>query len=555
MNTKLHLVGVLVTAGLVIGGCRSSAGTIAATPEPPTPPQTQSVTPSEPTPAQQREPGGTLLYTVNAEPLGLDPLTSYSVGDVSVMAQVYDPLVFVDGDRKIHAGLATSWEQSSDAKMFTFELRQGVTFHDGTPFNAEAVKFNFDRLGDPTLNTGQTSVYFGQYLSTEVLDPYTVRVSFSAPHPNFIMSLGTLTAGIASPTAVAKEGADYGKHPVGTGPFMFSEWLPGTKIVLVRNPDYDWAPDMMDHQGPAYLESVVFQVVGEEATRVAMLQTGESSVSDLFEGQDTVWLKTDPEYYLTIGTALGLPTVMFLNVTRFPTDELAVRQALVYAVDQETLVQMAFSGNQPAAHGVLAPGTLDYDQASAEIYHYDPAKAKEILDQAGWVDNGSGVRMKNGKTLEIYYPAYSAWEGAFCEILQNMWSEVGFSVKLEELDDAAAWAKATEGDFNVTNMGSVAFDASVLWQVFDSSQIASGLAFTHFEDKQLDDLLEQAAVNPDATARAAQYAQAQALIMNNALLVPIYLFARTLAVRSEFQGVVLDWQGWYPYFYDVYVNQ
>jgi peptide/nickel transport system substrate-binding protein len=554
------LTAVLLTLTLV-----ACAGQPAVAPTTSAPAQVQPTT-SAPTQVQPTaqiatptpKPGGDLVMGLNAEPQTLDPATAVMEQEGVVMRNIYDTVIYVDHNNNLHPGLATSWQQSADASTFTFKIRTDVTFQDGTPFDAQALKSNFDRFGDPKVGTGAVSTYFADYKGTEILDPSTVRVSFGSPHSTFLLALGYGIMGIASPTAVQKWGKDYGQHPVGTGPFAFDSWQAGQQITLVRNPSYKWAPDFFNHQGPAYLDRVVFRFIPEDATRLSMLQTGEASVIEQFPAQDYSWLQKDSSYYLVSGEAPGLPTIMMMNTQKPPTDELAVRQALIYATDQEGLVAKAYYETQIPAHGVLAPTTLDYDPQAGQQYKYDPEKAKAILQQAGWVDtNGDGIRERNGKQLEIYYPAYRVWEGSYMEMLQSMWTSVGFKVDMDQLEDAAAWDAAATGKHNVTNMGSISFDASVLIPAFDSSNIntTGGYDFTLYRDPNLDKLLVDAGKASDPAQRADLYAQAQRLIMDQALIIPIYDFERILAVRASFVWVTMDYQNWYPYFYDVYMKQ
>ena len=541
MERTKRVITVFVLVGLALAACQ--APTPVATPTP------------APTPTPQIQSGGALVMGLNASPETLDPAKALGVQEASVMRQLYDTMVYVDGNHQLHAGLATHWQQSADATVFTFTLRSGVVFHDGTSFDAAAVKYNFDRLGNPDVGTGSASTYFTDYGSTEVVDSSTARVTFKSPHPTFLLSLGSAYVGIVSPKAAEASGQDFGQHPVGTGPFVFKEWVPGERVVLTRNPAYAWAPDILGHQGPAYLDSVTFRVVTEDATRLAMLQSGEASVVEQFPAQDMSWLQTDAGYYLVSGIAPGLPTVMEVNVEKAPTDELAVRQALIYAIDQESLVKTAFFDTQQAAHSVLAPSTLYYDPTAAQQYRFDLAKAKSLLEGAGWVDqNGDGVREKNGKPLEISYPAYRVWENSYMELLQNMWSAAGFRVNLQQLEDAAAWDAAVAGDHNVTNMGSISFEAAVLLPSFQSANIAQGYAFTRYRNPVLDATLDEAAQAVDAAAKTDAYARAQRLIMEQALVVPVYNFTRILAVRGQFPGVTIDWENWYPYFYDTHLK-
>jgi peptide/nickel transport system substrate-binding protein len=548
---KAHWTRVLlVTVVLVLAAC-GPATTPAATPAP-----TAATTLVAPTAAPAIQPGGELVVGVLPGVLSLDPAKAFGVGDFVIMQQIYDTLLYVDSAREIRPGLATRWEQSADAQVFTFTVRPGVTFHDGTPLDAAAVKFNFDRMGNPEIGTGSASLFFRDYSSTVVLDAATVRVTFKTAHSNFLYGIGSSSAGIVSPTAVAKWGEEYGQHPVGTGPFMFVEWVSEDHTTLERNPNYNWAPDILKHQGPAYLDRITFRYVAEDTTRLAMLQTGEASVIEQFPAQDMGLLQGDAAYYLVSGTAPGVPTIMMINTERAPTDELAVRQALIYAIDQDTLVATAYFGTEQAAHSVLAPATLYYDPVADQMYRFDLAKAKSLLEQAGWVDtNNDGVREHNGQDLAIKYPAYRNWESAYMELLKNMWTAAGFRVDMTQLEDAAAWDAAATGEHNVTNMGSIDFDAAALWPMFHSSNIAGGYAFTRFRDATLDKLLDDAANTIDPQQKAGLYAQAQRLIMEQALVVPVYAFERILAVRAEFPGVVLDWQNWFPYFYDVYAKK
>ena len=534
MAKKVRALSLCMLVALLLGACASIGGLL---------------------PAAKVQSAGDLVMGLNAEPQTLDPATAFMEQEATVMRQVYDTLVYVDAKYQLHAGLATSWEQSADAKTFTLKLRQGVKFHDGVPFDAKAAKFNFDRFGNPDVATGSVSTYWTDYVSTEIVDNYQVRVGFGSAHPLFLTALGYGIMGMASPKAVEAGGADYGTQPVGTGPFIFDKWALGESITLKANADYKWAPDIFTHQGAPYLATVTFRFVPEDTTRIAMLQSGEASVVEQFPAQDIAWLQKDAGYYLVSGTAPGLPTVMMINVEKAPTNDLAVRQALIYAIDQEALVKAAYFDTQKAAHGVLASNTLGYDAKAGEMYRYDPVKAADILTKAGWVDtNGDKIREKNGNSLKIHYPAYRVWESSYMELLQNYWSAVGISVDLEQLEDAAAWDAAAKGEHNVTNMGSISFDASVLWPSFHSSNVAQGYAFTRYTDAELDATLDKALVEVDPKLRNELYAGAQRKIMEQALVVPVYYFTRILAVKAKFAGVTLDWQNWYPYFYDVSVK-
>ena len=223
--------------------------------------------------------GERLVFALAGDPFHLDPnLTQGSLAH-TVMMNIFDTLVYADVEGNIHPGLATSWETSDDRLSWTFHLREGVTFHDGTPFNAEAVKFTMDRVKDPELNSRRAASYLGPYISSEVIDEYTVCINFEKPYELLLVRLSRAWLGIVSPTAVKKYGNDgFGEHPVGTGPFIFRERVPNSHIILDRNPDYNWAPSIFDHQGPPHVEGVTFKIVPDLATRLATLENGEVNV-------------------------------------------------------------------------------------------------------------------------------------------------------------------------------------------------------------------------------------------------------------------------------------
>ncbi len=545
----------LILLAAIISACATPAAPTTAPAQPPTEAVAEAT--AEPTAALTEAgpaSGGTLVFVAGGAPENMDPATTYGNWDARVMRSIFDTMIYVDREKKMHPGLALSWEQSADAKTFTLKLRQGVKFHDGTPFNAEAAKYNFDRFGNPEVGTGTMSQYFTGYKGTEVLDEYTVRVTFDTPKSVFMYCLGDPFASIASPAAIEKWGKDAGQHPVGTGPFMMTEWVPGESITLVRNPDYQWAPEIFKHQGPAYLDSVVFRTVAEDQTRLAVLKNGEAGVAMGVPPFALDELLQDPAFYTIPSVPPGDTSQQMLNAAKPPTDELAVRKAMIYATDQETLAATVSGKTREASHSALARTTLDFDQAAEDMYRYDPEKAKSLLEEAGWVDtDGDGIREKNGNKLQVYWPAYTG-EKTFAELLMSMWKEVGIDTRFEALDDAAAWEAAGAGQHNVTNMASINFDASILYPLFHSSN-SQGYAFCNFRDDKLDEALTKALNAANDQERSENYALAQRIIMEQALIVPLTTLDSTVAARSEFADLSLDWEDYYLYFYDVYVKK
>src|SRR5579872_6587777 len=236
----------------------AAAPTVAAAPAATTAPA------EKPTVAAAAASGGSLVYGLSGDfDDTLDPQVTNFDTSIRVTLNVCEPLVWEPEPGKFMPGLAEKWDISPDATVYTFNLKQGVTFHDGTPFNAAAVKFTLDRVVDPATKAGQSHDQLGPYDHTEIVDDYTVKVVMKQPYAPLLTNMNGYL-GIVSPTAVQKMGlADFARHPVGTGPFMFKEWVNTDHVTLVRNPDYKWGSSMFKNTGPAHLDQVTFKIIPE----------------------------------------------------------------------------------------------------------------------------------------------------------------------------------------------------------------------------------------------------------------------------------------------------
>ncbi len=496
--------------------------------------------------------GGAMTLGLATEPVSLDPAAGLYIAERFILMSLFDSLVAMAPDGSLHPGLATAWESNDDATEFTFTLRDGVTFHDGTPFNAEAVKVAFDRTQDLT-DFSSAQAAMANYVGTEAVDDLTVKVTFDASKPRFLEDLSQPWLGIPSPTAVAQEG--FAQNPVGTGPFMFAEWAPQDHITLLRNPDYAWAPEFAANTGPAYLDEVVLRFLPEQASRLSALQAGEAQVVEDPPAQEATPFIADGTFTVETFTAPGMPSHMMLNTEKTPTDDLAVRQAMIQAVNQEELAQTAFAGLQSGAHNVLSPSTFGYNEEAANLYRFDLEQAKALLEEAGWVDgNGDGIREKDGEALHIVYPAIPAYEDAFMELLAAYLTSAGFEVEIMTMDDAGVFETANAGEHNMVNMGWTSSDPGVLDIVYNSANIEAGSAFTRFRSEELDNALNGAATELDREARRALYAQAQMIIMENALALPVHNYDRIMLMSPSVQGWRFDAEG-YPYLSEVSLAQ
>ena len=220
--------------------------------------------------------GGNVTFAVTTPFGSLDPNITASAPDAQAMRQVYDSLVELDADGELHPWLAEAWKVSDDGLTYEFTVREDVTFHDGTPFDAEAVCYNFDRIVAPETQSLYAISLIGPYDSCEALDATTARIALSAPYTPFLANLSTPFLGMVSPTAAESFGVEgLGLNPVGTGPFVFDSYVTDSELVLTRNEDYDWAPPTAEHEGPAYLEQLTFQIIADATVRLGSVRNGD----------------------------------------------------------------------------------------------------------------------------------------------------------------------------------------------------------------------------------------------------------------------------------------
>jgi len=494
--------------------------------------------------------GGKLIYGLTLTPSGIDPHVNASSELGIPLTSVYDTLVWQDLDGEFVPGLAESWEVSDDGLIYTFHLRKDVKFHDGIPFNAQAVKFNLDRIVDPQTKSQKAVFMLGPYDHTEVMDDYTVEVYLQEPFAPLLDSLSQVYLGMASPAAVKKWGIDYQMHQVGTGPFMFKEYIPKDHLTLTRNPDYNWAPAIFSHQGPAYLEGIEFRFFVEPATRVLALEAGEAHVMGEIPPQDAQRLSDAPGFQLIPVALPGTPLQIFLNTERPPTDDLSVRQALIYATDREAIVMAIFKNLSPVAHGPLNVVTMGYDEEVAGLYNYNPELAKDLLKEAGWIDaDDDGVLEKDGQPLRV--EAYLMGWGFMPEVAQLLQAQLK-AVRIEMRSQVVAYPAALEaarqGKHNLIPFSLSSSDPDILRTFFHSD---GGFNWAKVRDPRLDELLEEGARTLDPEKRKALYAEAQQIIMTEALVIPVRDYVNLNAASVQVKGLRYDLRGWFPWLCNV----
>lgn len=495
--------------------------------------------------------GGNVVVAVNREPDRLDPNVGSSRFDDQVHINIFDTPLYRDENLNIVPGLVTEWSVDDTGTTWTLKLREGVTFHDGTPFNAEALKFNFDRIIDPETASRKAA---GLLLSPEttVIDEYTVEVRYEEPYGAFLDALSTPVLGIVSPASVEQYGEDVGRNPVGTGPFRFVEWIAQDRIVLERNPDYNWAPEHFENQGPPAIETLTFRIIPEDVSRSVALETGEVDAAINLPREQVMRFTDDPAYEVVRAVVAGSPAMMTVNADKFPTDDPMVRQALQYAVNQDDLISAALFGVGERAYGPISRANPCYDSGLEALYSYDPATSQAMLEEAGWVDSdGDGIREKDGQTLSLEYITFGgAANRRTAEIIQAQMREVGVDLTIREMESPAIQAARQAGEHNLAWLTWLGMDPAVMEVMFHSRNIGTGWNFTHFTNSDLDGFLDQANTELDDSARCDLYSQAQNLIMDESVIIPMYLQEQIVGYSAAIDGLKMSPHGDYIVWYD-----
>jgi peptide/nickel transport system substrate-binding protein len=523
MSRLAYLAAPLLALALAISACSPSQ------PQPAAPAQTSA----------QGGGGGTLTRATTSEPTSLDPQGAANAGLNLVLPYLYDTLIGRQRDGKFMPHLAQSWQVSPDGKSVDVKLKSGVKFQDGSPLNAAAVVFTFDRfkkVGDKSPIAGNVK----GITKVEAVDDSTVRFSFDSPNAGFLGTLSMPYAAILSPSAVQAAGDDISAMGVGSGPFKLGEWKRGVSITLVRNPDYNWGPSEVNNKGPVSLDQLVFKVIPDASTQMAALQAGDIDAIFVTEPSQLNQAQADKGLHIE---PINLDSLIYLgyNCAKPPFDDVKVRQALSYAVNKGDIVKTALGGLGMDAGTPLPPSLLGYDQ-SLQSYGqgYDPAKAKALLTEAGFSQGTDGSWQKDGKKLGgKLLTSNRAPNEAIATLLQSQFKAIGVPVEIQQLDSAAVMQASTEGNFDLLLWRYDWNDPDALAIYLGSSRIRQTNR-VFYSNKQVDDLLAKGLAEFDVTKRAQLYQEAQKTILAEAPWQPLYYPMEGLVYRDRVNGLIIS---------------
>lgn len=503
----------------------------------------------------QGKAGGTLNFGAWQTPDTMDPQKTGLAATSRILFQVLQPLVWMfPGDSTSYPGLAEKWDISQDGKSYTFTLRQGIKFHNGEPFNADAVKWTFDRMAD---KSQQTLATLPQYDHTEKINDNTAKIVFTNVYGPFLGLLSASVAYMPIPPKQSKENPDqFGLTPAGTGPFIVKEYVPKSHATLVKNPDYNWAPEgYFKRNGPAVLDQINWRIIEEPATRVATLQSGEIDMAEDLAAALVAQVESDKRFQMIYHDTLGCPRQVMLNAEKFPTDDKIVRQAMSYAINKSTITDTVFKKTRQPRYGPLEPLTPGYNPEVEKYYHFDAAKAKQLLDEAGWkVNQATGIREKDGKALKALFIVIA--NDKFDEpaqVIQANFKDVGIDLELRTESEPTVFNTYNRGDQNLANIFWWGTDPQSLYSLFHSSNVEKGFNWSHYKNPELDKLLEQGQQVTKMEERIPYYQKAQIMIMDDAATIPIWGKRVTIGAKKSVQG--MNWsQNVYPIFYNTTVQ-
>lgn len=483
--------------------------------------------------------GGVLDFGIVVNPGCIDMHQVTLFDALYVMRQVVESLTYEDPDTgEIVPHLAESWDVNEDATEFTFELRDDVTFSDGSPFNAEVAAANIDELHAMGALASRASTYLTSYAGSEVVDEYTVRFTFDEPNAPFLSNVASVNLGMVSLGTLENDPEERCQGDiVGTGPFVLDNYTQDVEINLSKREGYDWPSEAHGHTGEALLDGINFLIMPESGVRVGALSSGQVDGIMGVQVQDEAQVEAaDGEVLSRVNPG----TTMQLGVnTQSPvmSDE-NVRLAVQHAIDRQVIVETVLSSHFSASTSVLAPNVPGWVDSS-ELFAYDVGESERLLDEAGWMMGDDGVRSRDGEPLaiEIVYMSVNNFNQNTMELAQEQLGEIGFDVTLREIL-GTQWPDVRSAyDWDLFLVNNTDADAIAIGALFWSHLV--NLANLE-PGNPLDVLLDEQMTQADVSERQETLAQIQELMLTSGYSIPVFDLVQVIGVSGDVEGVTFD---------------
>jgi peptide/nickel transport system substrate-binding protein len=480
--------------------------------------------------AEAPQRGGTLNVALEIDVKSLDPLFGNAPGlDRKVYNLYTEDLVMEDNKGQFHPWLAESWDYAEDGKSVVFHLRHGVTFQDGTPFDAAAVKFNLDRLTNPATGSPRRA-NVPEIAAVEVIDPFTVKVTLSKPLAAFLAYMANEQGSMVSPTAVKALGKDFALKPVGTGPFILV--ARGSNEIDAVRWDHYWQMGA-DGKPLPYLDRVHITINPNSAVRLINLRSGAAQLGD------PVLPKDFEQVQQTSGLALldsgtGSSQTIHFNIRRPPFDNLDLRRAASLAINREALVKIVSKSTGVVLTGVEPPSSPVFD-ASLKGHGYDPKLAHELFVKSGLNHPVTFTYIERDPDTQI------------AQIVQSMWKQIGMDVRLESLERLAFFQKVLSGNYDIGMTRSALMHADPEQDVMGIYGRDAGSNYSGFKDEEAFGLVDALHTEMDPVKRKAEFVQVQQLANDNYVDTNLFRTPTREVASNALRGLQRDGAGIWLY--------
>jgi peptide/nickel transport system substrate-binding protein len=520
---KLTVAAGLVAIAGVLAGCSSGQASSSGT-------STSASTPVR---------GGSFTVATNGQlPLCIAGELDDSLNGAVVARPSQDSVTWQNPQTgAIEPWLATSWTISKSGTVYTFNLRKGVTFTDGSVWDAEAFKADLDWVVKPATESPLAAAYLAPYKSSTVLSKYTLQVNLAYPYSAFLRILAQGFLGMISPKQIADDPGSICTHPIGSGPFKVVNWVKGESVSYVRNNAYDWGPPGT-HSGPAYLSKYTVLFIPVDATRYDALTSGQVDAVDYVPPQDVASATASSNLAVTKMVVEGAPFSFWLNTSRPPFNNILVRQALLHGINRTQIVDSVMFGQYQTDNSYLSSSVPDYADVGIS---YNVALAKKLLDEAGYTKfNSQGYRVNSkGQELVATFPTSNAiaYRVQIAEDVQQEAKALGIDIVISYPTSGQELQDELTGNYDLADGIWGTNTPDVLWLKFDSQDITTkqriGLNTSYLDDPTLDNLLQEARETTSTAQQASLYKAAQERLVYLAPSVPFFSDERIIGYNKN----------------------
>jgi peptide/nickel transport system substrate-binding protein len=499
-------------------------------------------------PAGDKPTGGTIVQSETNDADNLDPHRYYTTLANDVMIGVVEQVIQLNPDLELEPILLDSIEVTDDGLIYTMHVREGITFHNGDPLDAEAIKFSHERANN------DLAAYPGQFYGAtwEVVDPLTVNMIMPEANSGVMLILAFTGCGIVPPAAVAEMNDDMSQHPIGTGPFKFVEWIAGDRVRLEAFEDYKNPWPWLDNPGRPHVDELVIRVIPEEQTQIAELETGGLHIIPRMPSQQVANFEGNDDFYLirneqsTTTTYLAPVMVEQSDGTWDwipPFTEQAVRQAVGWAINVDEIIDGVLGGLAIRNRSTQPTGNPGYSEKYQEMgFNYDPEKARELLEGVGWVEGSDGVREKDSEKLSIvFWTEAGATRERVGQLVQNYLQEVGFEVEFQAIESATMLAQMRSGDCHLIHDQYGWNDPDIVWWLGGDGSVPSGYYIEI--NPEFDEIAQGGWAATDLAERGEIYYEASKIMVEDGAMIPLWNPVFVDGVRAELKDFKQGAQG------------